>query len=241
VDPPHPCKGYRDTLAPVAPLRTAREDGRAARAATYDDRTAFRDTRYVYRGPYLGLGSGYFALIRPAAGWDALQPLVLVAPHFRWNLSPWFSLELGYAASLLRQRIPVLGAVDLLSLHAVTLDARVPLLRASRHRLAVPYLQAGLGTYFLRGRAPREGDCGKRWRTFAAGGGLQLGAGLDLHLTDWMALGLRALYRPLFMSGLRCADPALCADPSAGPGRPSHSVSGEAYLSFSIGKRTISW
>ncbi len=171
-----------------------------------------RTTTLLYRyrpyhkkgGPYVGMGTGYLGLIRPSGGFEQLQPLVYLTPYLGYNFSPIFGLELGYNGTILKDRDGTLGNIQRPGLFNVTLDLKFRFIQPTQRRYVVPYLQAGLGLSFMQGTI-RQSECDKR-KTFnmAHGGTVSVGGGLDIYLTKWMTLGARALYRPLFMSGLRC-------------------------------------
>jgi opacity protein-like surface antigen len=100
------------------------------------------------------------------------------------------SLELGWLGSMhnpTRVNTWYGPETDYLLLEAVTADARVHLDRSGDFD---PYLQGGLGFYFM-GRESVGAD--------AVGTGFQLGAGFDFWLGEHVTLGLRALYRGIAM------------------------------------------
>ena len=157
-------------------------------------------------GPYFGYGMGYGGFIRPEGAYRHFDSLVYLTPYFGWSFNPIFALELGYSATLLKEKEHLLGDVKGPGLFNVTLDLKVRFLQPSRRRYVVPYLQAGLGVSFLQGTVKARTECeDDKGLLMAHGGSVQVGGGLDIYLSRWLVLGARALYRPMFMSGLRWA------------------------------------
>lgn len=199
-------------------------------------RLPYRYRRPYHRrgGPYFGYGVGYLGLIRPTGAYQHLDSMVYLTPYIGWNFSPIFGLELGYNGTILKERDGRLGNVKSPGLFNVTLDLKVRLLQPSRLRYVVPYLQAGLGISFMAGTVKAESVCDDdKNLNMAHGGTISVGGGLDIYLTKWMTIGARALYRPLFMSAMRCgpgAD-ALCGTYSQ-PFQRLHAWSAEFNIAF---------
>lgn len=240
--PPQRCRPYRRYYRARGRYRHRRSYRRYRRPRyrSYRKYRRYRTGRLPYRyrrpyhksgGPYVGYGTGYLGFIRPAGGYQQLDTLVYLTPYVGWNFSPLFGLELGYSGTLLKQQDGVLGDVRGLGLFNVTLDLKVRLIQPTRLRYVVPYLQAGLGISFLQGTAKAHSECeDEKTLTLAHGGMVSVGGGLDIYLTKWMTLGARGLYRPMFMSGLRCG-PGECTVESS-PLQPLHAWSVEFNIAI---------
>jgi hypothetical protein len=97
--------------------------------------------------------------------------------------SEFVGVALTYDAFFHRGEDP--DAYALATLQSVRADARFFLLPGS---LVDPYLQAGAGLYLL----------GDEYDAAAAGGGFQLGGGLDVYLAPILSAGLNVLYRGIY-------------------------------------------
>lgn len=202
-------------------------------------RCSCRRRRYNKRlhrkgGPYWGFGMGYLGLMRPDGAYAALRPKVMLSAHLGWNFSPIFGLELGYQGGLFKQADQALGPVKAPSLFGVTLDLKFRLIRPRRYSRVIPYLQTGVGLYFAQATRKALSDCeDDKTVHLGWGGGLQVGGGLDIYLKPWLVLGAKVLYRPLFMSALRCVPGATadCGAPDGDPLRRLHGLSAEMTLS----------
>lgn len=186
-------------------------------------------------GPYVGFGVGYLGLVKPEGAYGHLTPKAMLTTHLGWNFNPIFALELGYQGGLFANADRALGDVKNPSLAGVTLDLKFRLVRPRRYTRVIPYLQTGLGVYFARAVKMATTSCDDdKAMTMAYGGGVQVGGGLDIYLAPWAVLGAKVLYRPLFMSALRCgpgAD-ARCSEYGADPLRKLHGLSAELTLAF---------
>jgi opacity protein-like surface antigen len=98
------------------------------------------------------------------------------------RIIPYLGLEFAYTQTV---HNPVQDSawqsVSYLALHALTADLKLIFPNRSNVR---PYLQAGLGYYFLT----------KDYQDAVSGGGFQLGGGVDIWLNPWWSLGARVLY-----------------------------------------------
>jgi len=144
---------------------------------------------------YLGLGGlGDFnfeteneltRIMRSGGGFDLFL-------GFRAN--QYFALELGYVLTIHSTGDEIAqaasnGADERGMLHGVTLDAKIFLIPKSRR--IEPFVQVGGGGYaFVREGAP-DADLG--------GGGFHVGGGVDIRFNHSIALGLRALYKGLYL------------------------------------------
>jgi hypothetical protein len=181
---------------------------------------------------------GYLGLLRPDGAYEALEPLVLASTHLGWNFNPIFALELGYQAGIFKNPNGALGAVKQPTLSSVTLDLRFRFVRPRRYTRVIPYLQTGVGLYLLQARRQGIDECdedAEKRLDMAYGGGLQVGGGLDIYLAPWMVLGAKVLYRPLFMSAMRCGPGgAACAVAPDDPLRKLHGLSAELTLAITF-------
>jgi len=144
---------------------------------------------------YLGLGAlGDFnvetendltRIIRSGGGFDLFL-------GFRVNR--YFALEVGYVATIHSTDDELVqaashGAYERGVLHGGTLDAKVFLVPTSRR--IEPYVQVGGGVYTFVREGFSESELG--------GGGFHLGGGVDIRFNRAVAVGLRALYKGLYM------------------------------------------
>ncbi|MFH1531330.1 MAG: outer membrane beta-barrel protein [Pseudomonadota bacterium] len=111
---------------------------------------------------------------------------------FRAN--QYFALEFGYVATIHSTSDDISqaasnGAYERGVLHGVTLDAKIFLIPKSRR--IEPYVQVGGGGYAF----VQEGFSGMD----LGGGGFHLGGGVDIRFNRSIALGLRALYKGLYL------------------------------------------
>lgn len=105
------------------------------------------------------------------------------------RLARMIALEFGYAQTIHNPVEDPSGlTVSYLALHALTADLKLIFPNRSNVR---PYLQAGLGYYFMT----------KEYRDAVSGGGVQAGVGVDIWLNPWWSLGGRVLYH-----GVKFAD-----------------------------------
>jgi hypothetical protein len=152
-------------------------------------------------------------LLKAKGAYQYLQEGGHIGTHFGWAFREVLSLELGFSGGMLREKEGYLGGVKSPSLLGLTLDFRFRFAEPDEGAKVVPYLQSGLGVYFLQGRLKNE--CGEyeEESTMAFGGGFQLGGGVDIYLNRFLTLGLRVMYRPLLMSNIECGpgSEAVCA------------------------------
>jgi hypothetical protein len=105
-----------------------------------------------------------------------------------WRINPFFALEVGYSMS-------VHGTSDDFDdfnraiLNGLSLDGRIFFMPSAR-RLE-PYIQLGGGAYGVH-----EDRQESKWMS---GGGLHGGGGIDLHLSRVLAIGVKVLYKGLWM------------------------------------------
>ncbi len=184
--------------------------------------------------PYVGVESGYLALFAPKdSAWRLLRPTAWVGGFFGWNFNPFIGLELGVGGSPIHERDDGLGGMQSVGVAAVSLDAKLRLIRPAPDSPIVPYLQAGLGAYWFGGKRAQPDDCGARGCLLAHGGAAHIGAGLDLYLTRGVLIGVRVLYRHLFLSGLHCPQGTPCAALAADEPRTQlPSLSATGYLTI---------
>lgn len=102
------------------------------------------------------------------------------------RLASWFGLQLTYDAFF--HQGSGNDPYNLATLQSLRAEARFFLLPGS---LIEPYLEAGGGLYLI----------GDEYGVAKAGGGFQLGAGLDLYLDAELSLGAEALYRGIYFGG----------------------------------------
>lgn len=187
-------------------------------------------------GPYLGFGGGYFTFLRPEGAYQFLKPRAALSMFLGWNFNPIFALELGYHGNLFGEQDHALGDVKMPGLFGVTLDLKVRLVRPRRFTRVIPYLQTGLGVYFMQGTLKSTTECeDEKSLNMAHGGGFQLGGGLDIYLARWFVLGARVLYKPLLLSRLQCGpgDGARCGEFDAAM-RRLHGLTAEVTLSLTL-------
>lgn len=116
----------------------------------------------------------------------------------------------------------------------MTLDLKVRLHQPSRLRYVVPYLQAGPGISFMQGAVKAQSECDDDKNfNMTHGGTISVGGGLDIYLAKWITIGAHALYRPLFLSSLRCGPGAgaRCGVESQ-PFRTQHAWGAEFNIAF---------
>ena len=111
-----------------------------------------------------------------------------------FRVNRYFALELGYVGTVHSTGDEIAqaasgGAYDRGMLHGVALDAKVFLIPKSRR--IEPFLQIGGGGYAF----VREGFS----RSDLGGGGFHLGGGVDIRFNRSIALGIRTLYKGLYM------------------------------------------
>jgi hypothetical protein len=247
------CQPYRRYRRARRYRRTYRRYRRVKRhRKTYRPYRRYRRTRryrryrtgrlpYRYRKPYhrkgglyFGIGTGYLGFIRPTGAFKHMDSQVYFTPYFGWNFNPIIALELGYNGTILKERGDRLGNIKSPGLFNVSLDLKVRLLKPSRLRYVVPYLQAGLGISFMTGTVKADSECDKdKSIKMAHGGTISVGGGLDIYLKKWVTIGLRGLYRPLFLSGTRCGPGASArCGVSSQPFQTQHAWSAELNFTF---------
>jgi len=184
------------------------------------------------------MGLGYLGLLKPPGAYEALEPTVMATTHLGWNFNPIFALELGYQAGIFHDPGSALGAVKRPTLSGITLDLKFRFVRPRRYTRVIPYLQTGVGMYLLQARRQGIDECdqdAEKRLDMGYGGGLQVGGGIDLYLAPWLVLGAKVLYRPLFMSAMRCgAGATACAAAPDDPLRTLHGLSAELSLAITF-------
>ena len=186
-------------------------------------------------GPTFGMGVGSLAILKSKGPYQHLAPGVYISTFFGYDFSHVLSIELGFNGSVHKEQGDALGGVKEPSLVGLALDFKFRLAEPGRGAKIVPFLQAGMGMFFLQGMASNaQGEYEDTKKTLAHGGAFQLGGGLDFYLNRYLSLGLRVLYRPFFMSGMRCGQgpAAVCAaqDPESRP--IMHTLSAELNLTL---------
>jgi hypothetical protein len=140
---------------------------------------------------YAGVGLVGTKILGQSGGPEELESGGGVSAWLGVNLSRQLSLELGWLGSF-HNPAPVATwygpDTDYLVLEGVTADARVHL---GRPGFIDPYLQGGVGVYFLGSQHAGYAD--------SVGGGYQLGGGVDVWAGPMVTFGLRALYRGIAM------------------------------------------
>jgi len=149
-------------------------------------------TRVVVRPDwwYAGVGVVGTSILDQSGGPELLHSGGGLTAWLGVNLSRTFSLELGWLGSF---HNPAEVATwhgtetSYLVLEGVTADAKIHLARGPID----PYLQAGVGVYFLGDSSVGFAD--------SVGPGYQLGGGIDFWAGRFVTLGVRALYRGIAM------------------------------------------
>lgn len=145
------------------------------------------------RGLYFGAGIVGTKILNQRGGPDLLEDGAGLSLYAGLRVSRSLSLELGWVGTAHNPEgvETAFGPeTDYLVLNGVTADARVYLNAAADERGAQPYLQGGLGVYFLDDQT---------LGTESVGTGFQLGGGLDFRVGRNLSLGVRALYRGIAM------------------------------------------
>ena len=173
---------------------------RIRRIRRYPDRgTPVRHPRRGWVDPrssvYVGLGAlGDFnvetendltRIFRSGGGFDLFLGL---------RANRFFALEVGYVATIHSTDDELVqaashGAYERGVLHGVSLDAKVFLVPTTRR--IEPYVQVGGGGYTFVREGFSDSDLG--------GGGFHLGGGVVIRFNRAVAVGLRALYKGLYM------------------------------------------
>jgi hypothetical protein len=147
-----------------------------------------------YAGPttwYMGLGLFGTSILDQSGGPEQLEGGGGLSLWAGVHVSEVLSLELGWMGSFHNPAdVATWWGVetDFLVLEAVTADARLHLTRGNRG--FDPYLQGGVGIYFL-GSEHLGMD--------SIGTGFQLGGGFDVWVTPQVTLGVRAKYHGIAM------------------------------------------
>jgi hypothetical protein len=181
-----------------------------APAAAHADRYSYSGRPGYYYAPpppavhvepawwYAGVGIVGTSILDQSGGPEALRSGGGLTAWIGVNLSRAMSLELGWLGSF---HNPEPFATDhgsdtsFLVLEGLTADAKIHLARGPID----PYLQGGVGVYFLGDSAVGLAD--------SVGPGYQLGGGIDIWAGRHVSLGVRALYRGIAM-GPRQGGPA---------------------------------
>ncbi len=146
-----------------------------------------------YAGPpiwYMGMGVVGTSILKQSGGPEQLSSGGGMSLWAGVNLGQVLSLELGWLGSF--HNPSDVGTwygkqTDFLVLEGVTGDARIHLSRPGGFD---PYLQGGVGLYFLGS---------EHFGMDSVGTGFQLGGGFDLWLGRVVTLGVRALYHGIAM------------------------------------------
>ncbi len=159
--------------------------------------------RYSYYGPpatvvrprpewwYAGVGVVGTSILDQTGGPEQLHSGGGISAWLGVNVARELSFELGWLGSFHNPATIDTGfgtTTDYLVLEGVTADAKI---HFGRPRPVDPYLQGGLGVYFLGSQHAGYAD--------SVGAGYQLGGGVDFRVGPVVSLGLRALYRGMSM------------------------------------------
>jgi hypothetical protein len=109
---------------------------------------------------------------------------------FGFRFNRYFALELAYVGTFHSTSGEVAADYDRGMLHGGTLDGKIFLLPSSSR--IEPFVQVGGGVYSF----VEEGFTMNRELT---GGGFHLGGGLDIRLNQTIGIGLRVLYKGIFV------------------------------------------
>ncbi|WP_428262922.1 outer membrane beta-barrel protein [Haliangium sp.] len=139
-------------------------------------------------GLYAGAGLAGTSVLHQSGGDDLLGRGGGVTVFGGLRISDNLALEAGWLGSLHEPRGETFRDDDVLTLNALTADARI-YLPSSGDNLE-PYLQGGLGVYLI-------GD--SYVGTQSIGTGFQAGGGFDAAIGANLSLGLRLLYRGMAM------------------------------------------
>jgi hypothetical protein len=148
----------------------------------------------VYAGPttwYMGLGLFGTSILDQTGGPEQLEGGGGLSLWAGLHVNEVLSLEVGWLGSFHNPaEVATWYGVDtdFLVLEGVTADARLHLARGNRG--FVPYLQGGVGLYFLGSEA---------FGMDSVGTGFQAGGGFDLWLGPQVTLGVRGRYHGISM------------------------------------------
>ena len=111
-----------------------------------------------------------------------------------FRINQYFALEFGYVGTIHSTGDEIAQAAspngyERGMLHGVALDAKIFLIPKSRR--IEPFVQVGGGGYAFVREGFEDADLG--------GGGFHLGGGVDIRFNRSIALGLRALYKGLYL------------------------------------------
>ncbi len=144
------------------------------------------------RGIYFGAGLVGTRILGQEGGDELLEDGGGLTLYSGLRVNRSLALELGWVGTLHNpsQVQTAFGSdTDYLVLNAFTADAKI-FLHPQQQHTAEPYLQGGVGVYFL------DSDY---FGTQSVGTGFQLGGGFDFRAGGNVILGLRALYRGISM------------------------------------------
>jgi len=141
---------------------------------------------------YVGVGVIGTSILDQSGGPELLHSGGGLSAWIGVNLSRTFALELGWLGSFHNPATyydSYYGGTNtsFLMLEGVTADAKLHLARGPIE----PYLQGGVGVYFLGDTAVGFAD--------SVGPGYQVGGGIDIWAGRYVTLGARALYRGIAM------------------------------------------
>jgi hypothetical protein len=151
-------------------------------------------------GVYLGLG-GFGDIIANQANSPVGDFITSGAGYTLFlgvRLNPNFAFEFGWGQGFHNGQSDVYGnLLNYIAMNQVTADLKILFPNRSNVR---PYLQGGIGYYFLY----QAFDTGYAYGTsdLASGFGFQLGGGLDIWLNPWWSLGGRLLYHGITFGDL---------------------------------------
>jgi hypothetical protein len=140
---------------------------------------------------YAGVGLVGTSIIDQSGGPEQLHSGGGISAWIGVNVARQLSLELGWLGSFHNPATVDTWAgpeTDFLVLSGVTADAKIHLGRPNR---VDPYLQGGVGMYFLGSQHVGLAD--------SVGPGYQLGGGIDFRVNPIVSLGVRGLYRGMSM------------------------------------------
>jgi hypothetical protein len=147
----------------------------------------------VPRGLYVGGGLLGTAILDQRGGPEYLDNGGGLSLYGGIRLGRMLALELGWLGSLHNPQTvdgPFGPETDFLVLGGITADAKIYFNSGQPNVRGEPYIQGGLGVYFL--------DSGT-FGTQSVGTGFQLGGGYDFLVGQNLRLGVRGLYRGIAM------------------------------------------
>lgn len=230
----YPAGPYAAPVSSVPHHRVLR--GGYAPTRRYGRSSAYRGRDRLFADNYLKKGGstftmrgGYHDLIVAKEGFGAMAPKGSFGYAWGWNINPFVNFGLGVDGFFYGAHRQIHGPVKGVGQINLTMDVIFRLIRPSERRYVVPFIQVGMGLALLSASAKKtEGSVDSEGEPvltetqksllLSRGGLFQVGGGLEIFLTRFLSLSVRAMYRVQPMSGLRCVEGASC-DPSRGLGQ----------------------